>query len=40
VHMALNGFSKSWDVFVCGVVAREKLPDLQRLWDDFVQKEI
>jgi hypothetical protein len=38
--VALNGFSKSWDVFVRGVVAREKLPDWQRLWDDFVQEEI
>ena len=29
VRIVLNGFSK-------GVVAREKLPDWQRLWDDFV----
>ena len=36
VQIALNGFSKPWDTFVKGVVAREKLPDLQRLWDDFV----
>ena len=27
VWIALNGFSKPWDVFVKGVVAREKLPD-------------
>jgi hypothetical protein len=40
VHVALNGFSKSWDVFVRGVVAQEKLPKWQRLWDDFVQEEI
>jgi hypothetical protein len=40
VRVALNGFSKSWDVFVCGVVAREKLPNWQHLWDDFVQEEI
>jgi hypothetical protein len=39
-RVALHGFSKSWDVFVRGVVAREKLPDWQRLWDDFVQEEI
>ena len=25
--------------FVKGVVAREKLPDWQRLWDDIVQEE-
>ena len=39
VRIALNGFSKPWDTFVKGVVAREKLPDWQRLWDDFVQEE-
>ena len=36
VRIALNGFSKPWDTFVKGVVAREILPDWQRLWDDFV----
>jgi hypothetical protein len=40
VHIVLDGFSKSWDVFVRGVVARAKLPEWQRLWDDFVQEEI
>jgi hypothetical protein len=38
VRVALNGFSKSWDVFVRGVVAQEKLPDWQRLWDDFCRR--
>ena len=36
VQIILNGFSKPWDTFVKGVVAREKLPDWQRLWDDFM----
>ena len=27
VQIALNGFSKPWDTFVKGVVARKKLPD-------------
>ena len=27
VQIAFNGFSKPWDTFVKGVVAREKLPD-------------
>ena len=27
VRIALNGFSKPWDVFVKGVVARDKLLD-------------
>jgi hypothetical protein len=40
VSVTLNGFSKSCDVFVRGVVAREKLPDWQRLWYDCVQEEI
>jgi hypothetical protein len=40
VRVALNGFSKSWDVFVRGVVARVKLSEWQCLWDDFVQEEI
>ena len=39
VQIALNGFSKPCDTFIKGVVAREKLPDWQRLWDDFVQEE-
>ena len=39
VRIALNAFSKPWDTFVKGVVDREKLPDWQRLWDDFVQEE-
>ena len=39
VHIALNDFSKPWDTFVKGVVAREKLLDWQRLSDDFVQEE-
>jgi hypothetical protein len=36
VRTALNGVSKQWVVFVEGIVAREKLPDWERLWDDFV----
>jgi hypothetical protein len=39
VRTALNGFSKQWVVFVEGIVAREKLPGWERLWDDFVQEE-
>ena len=39
VWIALNGFYNPWDTFVKGVVAREKFPDSQRLWDDFVQEE-
>ena len=39
VRHALNGFSTKWHSFVKGVVARDKLPDWTRLWDDFVQEE-
>jgi hypothetical protein len=40
VRIALNGFTKKWEVFVRGVVAREKLPHWERLWDDFTQEEL
>jgi hypothetical protein len=36
----LNGFGKQWDVFVKGVVGREKMPTWDRVWDDFIQEEI
>ena len=39
VWIALNAFSKPWDTFVKAMVAREKLLDWHRLWDDFVQEE-
>jgi hypothetical protein len=39
VNVALNGFTKSWEPFVKGIRAREKLPDWQRLWDDCIQQE-
>ena len=40
VRTVLHGFSKSWEVFVEGIVAREHLPDWNRLWSDCVQNEI
>jgi hypothetical protein len=39
VNVALNGFTKSWEPFVKGVCAQEKLPYWQRLWDDCIQEE-
>jgi hypothetical protein len=36
VNVALNCFTKSWEPFFKGVCAWEKLPDWQRLWDDFI----
>ena len=40
IRVALNGFSKSWESFVRGIVAREDMPSWERLWDDFVQEEL
>ena len=39
VRTTLNGVSKTWHMFVQAIVGREKLPDWDRLWDDFVQEE-
>jgi hypothetical protein len=39
VNVALNGFTKSWEPFVKGICAREKLPNWERLWDDCIQEE-
>ena len=36
VRIDLNVFSKPWDTFYKGVVAREKLPDWWRLCYDFM----
>jgi hypothetical protein len=33
VRIVVNGFSKSWVVFVRGIIARENTPD----WDVFVR---
>jgi hypothetical protein len=40
VMTTLNGFTKQWEVFFRGVVAQEKLPNWERLWDDFTQEEL
>jgi hypothetical protein len=40
VRTALNGFSKPWAPFIKGIIAREKLPNFDRLWDDFIQVKI
>ena len=36
VWKALNCLSNPWGTFVKGIVAREKIHDWQRLWDDFL----
>jgi hypothetical protein len=38
-RIALNGFTKEWEVFVKCVVGCEHLPDWSRLWDDFTKEE-
>jgi hypothetical protein len=40
VRQAMNSFTKPWGPFVQGIVAREIMPTWERMWDDFVQKEI
>jgi hypothetical protein len=40
VRIALNGFTKDWEVFVKCVVGHEHLLDWSRLCDDFTQEDI
>jgi hypothetical protein len=40
VRTTLNGFSKTWESFVQGIMAREHMPSWERLWDEFVQEEL
>lgn len=40
VRIALHGFCKKWEVFVDGFVSCENMPNWERFWDDFIQKEI
>jgi hypothetical protein len=40
VRIALNGFTKDWEVFVKCMVGREHLPDWSKLSNDFTQEEI
>ena len=39
VNMSLNGFPTSWEPFVKGISAREKFPNFETLWDDYIQEE-
>jgi hypothetical protein len=39
VNVALSGLPESWEPFVQGICAREKLSDFDRLWTDCIQKE-
>jgi hypothetical protein len=36
VPIALNVFSSSWQPFVQGVYAREKLPTFEKLWENLI----
>jgi hypothetical protein len=36
VNVILNGFPESWEPFVQGIYAREKLPPFDRLWVDCI----
>jgi hypothetical protein len=39
VNVALNGFFKTWEPFIMGICAKEKLPKWERLWDDYIQEK-
>lgn len=40
VKIALKGFIEEWKPSIRGVVARVKLVEWNRLWDDFIQEEL
>ena len=40
VNIVLKGFPPSWESFIQGICAREKLPEFDRLWSNCTQKEI
>ena len=40
VRIAIQGLPKAWETFANGIIAREHLPDWERLWNDCVQNEI
>jgi len=40
LRIALKGFIKEWKPFIKGIVAKEKLLDWNRLWDNFIQEEL
>ena len=39
VTITLNGLPTSWEPFIQGVCARDKLPSFDKLWADCVQEE-
>jgi hypothetical protein len=40
VRTDLNGFTKPWAPFIKGIIEWETLSKFDKLWDDFIQKEI
>lgn len=34
INVALNGFHKSWEPFVKGICAQEKLPNWEETWEE------
>jgi len=39
VTITLNGLPSSWEPFIQGICARDKLPKFDKLWVDYVQEE-
>lgn len=40
VRISFKGFTEEWKLFIKGIIIGEKLPDLNRLWDDFIQEDL
>ena len=40
VRTSLKSLSKEWKPFIKGIVARDKFPNWNRLWDGFIQEEL
>jgi hypothetical protein len=39
VNVALRGIPRSWEPFMQGICAQEKLLEFDRLWTDCIQEE-
>lgn len=40
VTITLKGLIEEWKPFIKGIVSREKCPDYNRLWDEFIKEEL
>jgi len=40
VRISLKGFIEEWKPLITWIISREKLPNWDRLWDEFIQEEL